>query len=82
MIEKAILAFEDRKASQEFINKVESGIYTGVNTAGEKVYVFVDQGEGMDVKTKCHEKEKFMEVVEYDAEGYQVSVSYEAAYKD
>ena len=57
MIEKAILAFEDRKASQEFINKVESGIYTGVNTAGEKVYVFVDQGEGMDVKTKCHEKE-------------------------
>ena len=36
----------------------------------------------MDVKTKCHEKEKFMVVVEYDAEGYQVSVSYEAAYKD
>lgn len=69
--------FENREERKEFIDRIESGIYEGLNIDGDKVYVIVEKGRGMDIKT-CHkEKPKWFEVVEYDENGFQVSLSYE-----
>jgi hypothetical protein len=64
---------------KNFIHSNTSSIYDGVNVEGEEVIVALNQGAGMDVKTRKHGKPRWYEVVEYDADGNRVSVSYESA---
>lgn len=71
-----LLKFDDREVRKKFIETVESGIYFGTNVEGEDVQVLVDRGKGMAVKTNHKEKPLWWEVVEYDSEGFQESVSY------
>ena len=46
---------------------------------GYKIWVFNNQGEGMVVKKRSHVDPKLMEDIEYDAEGKEISRSYEPA---
>lgn len=70
--------FSSRENIKDFIHNTESGIYTGKNIDGENVVVIIEQGKGMDIKTQKHSKPKWYEVIEYDEDGFQVSVSYES----
>ena len=45
---------------------------------GEEVVVVVKQNDYMLIKTVHESKPNWYEVVEYDEEGYQLSISYEA----
>jgi hypothetical protein len=51
--------------------------YTGTNVDGEEVQVFIQQGQGMIIKTKHTAKPKWWECVEFDVDGYQAGVTYE-----
>lgn len=53
--------------------------YEGVNVDGDPVHVFVQKDECMVIKTNHKAKPKWWECVEYDADGYQVGVTYEVA---
>ena len=46
---------------------------------GYKIWVFNNQGEGMVVKKRSHVDPMLMEDIEYDAEGKEISRSYEPA---
>lgn len=73
------LDFSDRNRIANFISNCDSWDgYEGKNVDGERVLVFVNKNEGMVVKTIHHSKPKRYEVVEYDVDGFQVSVSYES----
>jgi len=53
--------------------------YEGKNIDGEDVLVFVQKGDCMVIKTRHKAKPRFWECVEYDSDGLQVGVMYEAA---
>ena len=53
--------------------------YEGINSDGDQVLVFVRKDEFMIVKTRHKSKPKWLECVEYDADGWQVSLTYEYA---
>lgn len=57
---------ESRKA---FICGNDSGIYDGTNVDGEKVYIFLEKGKGMTVKTIATGKPKWFQCVDYDGDG-------------
>lgn len=59
------------------ISCIENGIYTGKNIDGETILLKLEQGKGMTVSTIHKDKPKWFEVIEYDADGWQCSVSYE-----
>lgn len=44
-----------------------------------KIWVFNNQGQGMVIKKRSHVDPQLMENVEFDAEGTQISKSYEPA---
>ncbi len=44
-----------------------------------KIWVFNNQGQGLVIKRRSHVDPKLMENVEFDAEGNQISKSYEPA---
>ena len=68
---------DERRYREIFIECMESNVYDGTNVDGEETLVFLEQGEGMIIKT-CHkEKPDWYECVHYDKEGYQEGVSYE-----
>lgn len=69
--------FETSEGRFDFIQNNESSIYEGTNKDGERVIITLEKGIGMDVKTQKHSKPKWFEVVEYDADGWQVGVTYE-----
>lgn len=71
------LDFTVREARKQFIKNNESSIYTGKNVDGEDVIVCLNQNEGMTVKTSHKNKPRWLECIEYDEEGYRISVSYE-----
>lgn len=64
-----------------FIANMESGIYVGENVDGERVVVISQQGCGMDIKTIHISKPNWYEVVNYDVDGEQEGVEYEAVGK-
>lgn len=59
-----------------FCKNNEKGLYIGINTDGEKVFVFVGES-GITVKTQRKEKPKWLEVLDYDEDGFLESESYE-----
>lgn len=59
-----------------FCKNNEKGLYSGVNEDGEKVFVLVDKN-GIIVKTQRKEKPKWLEVQEYDEDGFLEGESYE-----
>ena len=46
---------------------------------GYKIWVFNNQGEGMVIKKRSHVDPSLMEDIEYNAEGNEISRSYEPA---
>lgn len=74
-----MIDFESQNGRKEFIHNTESGLYEGTNIDGEKVLIMLERKVGMDVKTQKKNKPKWLEVVEYDSDGFQLSVSYEPA---
>ena len=72
------LEFEKIGARKRFIKENESGIYAGKNVDGDDVVIHLSQGIGMDVKTRKASKPNWYEVVEYNAGGTQISVTYES----
>ena len=62
-----------------FIDNIESGIYTGRNVEGEEVILMNENRVGMEIWTKHKEKPNWWEVVSYDEDGFQESVSYKSA---
>ena len=69
--------FSTAEKRRNFICNNQSGIYTGVNVEGEAVVVILQQSGGMDVKVQHENKPNWWEVLEYDADGFHVSTSYE-----
>ena len=69
--------FTTAEGRQAFIQTEESGIYEGINADGDKVFIFLEKCQGMDIWTNHKVKPKWWEVVAYDAYGYPESVSYE-----
>ena len=59
-----------------FINTMKSDLYAGKNEDGEEVQIRLQQGIGMEIWTRHHEKPKWWEVVTYNELGFQVSVTY------
>ena len=59
----------------------ESGLFRkdAPSYPGYKIFVFNLQGKGMTVKKRSHVDPELMEDVEYDADGNEVSRSYEPA---
>lgn len=74
-----LVDFSTVEGRAEFIQNAESGMYNGKNVNGEEVWIYLKNGEGMDIKTRHHGKPRWWEVIEYGADGYQVSLSYESA---
>ena len=74
MKKNTLKTINDRK---EFIKENESNIYTGMNEDGEEVIIFLEQNDGMIIKTRHANKPKYFECIEYDNDGYQLSVAYE-----
>lgn len=72
-----VIDFSDRGTIKKFICENQSSVYEGTNIEGEEVFILLEQGMGMDVKTIKKEKPRWFQVVEYDSDGYQLSVSYE-----
>lgn len=72
------LNFEMLEERVAFI-KENNGIFAGKNCDGDEVIVQCQQGEGMIVKTRHSSKPNWYEVVEYDSDGFQDSVTYERA---
>lgn len=72
------LDFTSREVRKRFISKY-TGLYSGYNVDGEMVVVESTKDVGMLVKTIHKEKPKWFEVVEYDKDGFQQSVSYDPA---
>lgn len=60
--------FNNLGTRKEFIHNNESSIYGGTNGNGERVYVFLNRGEGMDVKT--YQKNGWIQVSCYDKDGW------------
>jgi len=76
---KELLMGVDAVAGRKrFMSCVGEGLYAGHNIDGEEVIVCVGCDNGMTISTIHKEKPNWYEVVEYDEDGYQVSVSYEA----
>jgi hypothetical protein len=73
-----MIDFESRDGRAEFIESHENGLYSGTNIDGEEVMVLTTKGAGMDVYTKHAAKPLWWEVIGYNAEGYQESVTYSA----
>lgn len=69
------LSFGDYEEIKAFINNTESGIYQGVNTDKEKVFVFLDKGKGMDVKT--YQTNGWIRVNSYDKDGFSEGETFE-----
>ncbi|WP_409969640.1 hypothetical protein RFF05_06940 [Bengtsoniella intestinalis] len=67
------------KEIAKLIASTESTILSGHNDQGEEVYIALQQGVGMTHMTKHASKPKWLEVVEYDADGYVESLSYQPA---
>lgn len=65
------------EAKKEFIQTYESGMYVGKNVEDEKVILMNDNHHGMEIWIKHKEKPNWWEVVSYDKDGYQESVTYE-----
>ena len=61
---------------EKFIRTQESNIYVGKNVDGEEVQVRLQQGVGMEIWTRHHEKPRWWEIVSFDELGFQVSVTY------
>lgn len=70
-------SLETREEIKSFISNMESEIYSGTNVNGENIIVEVTKGEGMQIKTCRKTKPKWWEVIEYDKDGFQISISYE-----
>ena len=60
----------------KFIREMESDLYVGKNVDGEEVQVRLQQGAGMEIWTRHHEKPRWWEVVSFDEYGFQESVTY------
>lgn len=69
--------FDEIYSRRIMIETLESSLYTGENVDGEEVIVLLEQGQGMEVKTRHTEKPDWYECVHYDKDGYQEAVSYE-----
>lgn len=69
--------FDTREGRAEFIAKAEVGIYEGVTPSGLKVRVFLGK-TGMSIYTEQKTKPKWWQVVDYDVDGYQEGIRYEA----
>jgi hypothetical protein len=68
----------ERSFRAVFIQSMESNLYSGTNTDGNEVRVLLEQGKGMEVKTRHKEKPRWYECIHYDACGYQEGVTYES----
>lgn len=69
--------FDTREGRAEFIATAEEGIYTGVTESGLQVLVHLGK-TGMSVYTEQKEKPKWWQVIDYDVDGYQEAIRYEA----
>ena len=65
----------------KFCRLNETGVYNkpDPDAPGYKIWVFNNQGQGMVVKKRSRVDPALMENVEYDAEGKELSRSYEPA---
>ncbi len=69
--------FNIQEGRKEFIDAYGSGMYAGRNVEDEEVMVLNGKGVGMEIWTRHKEKPNWWEVVSYDKEGCQESVTYE-----
>lgn len=69
--------FDTREGRAEFIETAEVGIYTGISASGLQVRVHLGK-KGMSVYTEQKEKPKWWQVIDYDTDGYQEAIRYEA----
>ncbi len=60
----------------KFIQNMESNLYVGKNVDGEEIQIRLQKGVGMEVWTRHHAKPRWWEVVTFDDQGFQVSVTY------
>ena len=65
----------------KFCRLNESGMFRKPDPAYPRYYIFVfnNQGEGMVIKKRSHVDPSLMEDIEYNAEGNEISRSYEPA---
>ena len=68
---------KNEKERSKFIASTESGVYTGETESGEYCRMHLEKGQGMIVKIQREGKEEWFECIEYDKDGYQISVFYE-----
>lgn len=69
--------FDTQEARAQFIREAESGIYAGKDDNGLSVIVYLDQSKGMRVFREQPNKTNWLEVVDYNSDGEQESVTYE-----
>jgi hypothetical protein len=72
-----MIKLDTKEQRKIFIQNTESNIYSGKNINNEEIIIYLEKGKGMDIKTKRHEKKKWYEVIEYNNNGHQISLSYE-----
>lgn len=68
---------EERKA---FIKEYKSSIFEGRNQDGERVVIFLDNGEGMDVHT--YQSNKWIRVNYYNKDGVMEGETFKGRWKD
>lgn len=75
---RLLAGFDEQQFRAVFIQSMESSLYSGANTDGEEVLVLLEQGKGMEIKTRHADKPRWYECVHYDKDGYQEGVTYES----
>lgn len=78
-IHSVLAKLNTSQGRKTFIDNIESGIYTGRNVEGEEVILMNENHVGMEIWTKHKEKPNWWEVVSYDEDGCQESVTYKSA---
>lgn len=64
---------------KDLINNNESSLYDTVNEDGEKVFVYLDKGIGMDVKT--YQENGWIRVDSFDNDGFKTDEMFEGRWE-
>ena len=78
VVQSVLAEMDTAKGRKKFIDSFESGMYAGRNVEDEEVILMNENHVGMEIWTKHKEKPNWWEIVSYDEDGSQESVTYKS----
>lgn len=78
VVQSVLAEMNTVQGRKKFIDSFESGMYAGRNVEDEEVILMNENHVGMEIWTKHKEKPNWWEIVSYDKDGSQESVTYKS----